>query len=637
VTPLLTVPARHAQAPTQAPTSPCRPFFTASDATGLDSSLRLITAHRCNSTLRLMRGGAYRLQREHSIASSVVITGAGAGGEVVFRPYAFNYRHFNVTGTTGNLTLISMTLADAYQDGSGIIYGGSIYLASGARGRFISVTFRNNTVRVRRNAALTNVEAYGQGGALWSNADSVAFDGCVFVSNMVWSQRYADGGAAYLSFRSYSDGVTITNTTFVNNTLETRLVALGAGVSRGGALYVDGGIGMGTSVVIDGGRFLGNQAIGRFLTTGHVWGGAVYLSIPTAVLKGVVFTRNVAYGASSSRLFSVNVYGGAISLVKPVGLSLRLSLRSVAFHNNSAMVPWSWMPALRTARGGGVYMDGCCSVLIWNDTEFVGNVASSPRRAYGGGAMLWGPVGTLALDAVTFRENYASVNGSMGTNAFGGGLMVWSAPTTSLTFSNCSWTSNRAALNNTADGRVSVGGGALYGRGGTVVFDRCSFLTNQAVGAAMSASTAIAASGGALALSVMNASLNHSTVVANSVVTAGPSASSSCATGGGAWVNMSTLSVVGGTVFRANTANAMGTVTCNQGGAIYVLGASAAVKILSGTVVEYSGSRAANTAYNDVVVSETTAVVQPTSAPSAAPSPSPTQLPSFTPTQVWCR
>jgi hypothetical protein len=630
---VLTVLARLGQAPTQAPTSPCRPLFTALDAAGLDSSLRVITANRCNSTLRLMRGGAYRLQREHSIASSVVITGAKAGSGVVLRPYTENYRHFNVTGTSGNLTLISITLADAFRNGSATVYGGSIYLAPGTRGRFVSVTFRNNTVQALDKA---------QGGALWSNADSVAFDGCTFVSNTASSEVVADGGGAYLTLSSSAGGVSLTKPSFINNTVETRSLVRGGASSRGGGLCVDASIDTAARVVINGGRFLGNQAFGRS-TTGSVWGGAVHLAIPTAALEGVVFVGNHAYGSSSAGSGTVSAYGGAVYLSNPVLslIPLVLTLRSLAFYNNSAVVARNGLVAgLRLGAGGGLYVLRCCSALAWNETIFLGNVASSPKQAFGGGAVVFNSVGTLGMDALTFQDNHARANGSQATSALGGGLVAHglTAATASITFSNCTWTSNGAAMNNTAvSGTVFIRGGGLYGRLATVTFDRCSLLKNQVVATGVSASTILSATGGALGLYTTNAFLNRSTVVANSVVTAGLSSPTSCATGGGSWTDSSTLTVVGGTVLAANTASARGAVTCNQGGAVYVLGATAALRFLSGTVVEYSGSRAANTAYNDVVVSETTAVVQPTRTPSVAPSQSPTKLPSEAPTSLPTR
>jgi hypothetical protein len=74
---------------------------------------------RCDCTVRIAAAGTYALPRTYNFGSQrVIITGASAPGTVKLVPRRGN-RHFYMSGLTGNLTLVGLTLANAFHNRSG--------------------------------------------------------------------------------------------------------------------------------------------------------------------------------------------------------------------------------------------------------------------------------------------------------------------------------------------------------------------------------------------------------------------------------------------------------------------------------------------------------------------------------------
>jgi predicted outer membrane repeat protein len=105
-----------------------------------------------------------------------------------------NLRHFSVTGRTANLTLVSLTLADSRIFTTGDANGSAIALTSNSVGRFVSVTFRNNTV------TSTSVSGGARGGAIYASMARLHFQSCTFRSNGAFSLVRSSGGAIFATY-----------------------------------------------------------------------------------------------------------------------------------------------------------------------------------------------------------------------------------------------------------------------------------------------------------------------------------------------------------------------------------------------------------------------------------------------------
>jgi hypothetical protein len=73
---------------------------------------------RCNCTVRITAAGTYSLPSEYSISSRVLITGASAPGPVTLVAGKRGNRHFSVSVANANLTLVGLTLARAFHNGT---------------------------------------------------------------------------------------------------------------------------------------------------------------------------------------------------------------------------------------------------------------------------------------------------------------------------------------------------------------------------------------------------------------------------------------------------------------------------------------------------------------------------------------
>jgi hypothetical protein len=281
----------------RAQTTACASVYTIASVnnTALDLALRTITGKSCASTVFITAAGTFRLLREHSIASRVVITGASAPGVVTLLTLGRRYRHFTVSSSAGNLTVVAVTLANAYlSSGAAIVQGGSVLINSNAAGRFVGVTWRNNTV------ISTSPSFYARGGAvLAGSAASVAFIACAFTANAAYSPVGSQGGG--LAITTANGNSNLTSTTFTGNTV--RVIGLTGAVAQGGGLYVSSASGS-RRLILSSCTFRSNQALmygTASATQGYAHGAGAYITISRAVInRWVLYTEACADAARGS-------------------------------------------------------------------------------------------------------------------------------------------------------------------------------------------------------------------------------------------------------------------------------------------------------------------------------------------------
>lgn len=158
--------------------------------------------------MRLFR----RLSQTYSLTKSVTLnaTSLPTGITLLAPP---DSRHFTVA-SSAVLTASKVTFAGGRlrSIGGSSAYGGSLHVSGSASGSFTSCTFRNNT-------AVSSAGVAG-GGAIYVTAgNSIAMVDCMVQDNVVVAGTEGRGGGVLMSTVT---SLTITRTTFLNNTVQVR-------------------------------------------------------------------------------------------------------------------------------------------------------------------------------------------------------------------------------------------------------------------------------------------------------------------------------------------------------------------------------------------------------------------------------
>jgi hypothetical protein len=326
----------------------------------------------------------------------------------------------------------------------------------------------NPTISVS-GLTLANGFATGNGGAILANNDPLVLTGLVFDSNQA-SGATANGGAIHVGS---SNNVTLTNSTFTNNT---------AG-NNGGVLNT----GSALDLTVTGGSFSGNNAgfLGGAINTSSTAtislnsstftnnssgttsgsGGAVNSSgTTTLAIDGSTFTNNTTVGTSGS-----GAGGGAVNSSGVTTLTITKS----AFVGNTVTGNFS---------GGGLHVGSSPSASI-SDTTFINNKVGAA-----GGGLRFSSSSTVTLDRVLVSGNQAS-----GSNSSSGGGME-------LTLGGSLTINDSAFVNNTATGTTSGGGsgGAIMTSSAALTITNSTFSGNAAVS---NFSTSTTPGGGAIRVS----------------------------------------------------------------------------------------------------------------------------------------
>jgi len=257
--------------------------------------------------------GTYNLVRGSIIfgngAQNITITGAGAATTVINMTTTLQDRIFfiNPPGTIAN---VSTTLQGLRFTGGRLtsdIYGGGAILAGGPTNALTitNCTFDNNTIAA---AAGTT------GGAInMSGGGALTIDQSTFSSN---SNPVSDGGAVYYflqNFANLTGSMTITNSTFTNNTVT-------AASSNGGAIGFaaqGAAAGQSFSVSIQRNTFTGNSApsgTGGAIHANNSFGAAGVINILynriVGNTAGNVNTSGLAMASSAGSVTATNNWWG---------------------------------------------------------------------------------------------------------------------------------------------------------------------------------------------------------------------------------------------------------------------------------------------------------------------------------------
>ncbi|MDH4136132.1 MAG: Ig-like domain repeat protein, partial [Anaerolineae bacterium] len=341
-------------------------------------------------------------------------TNDGKGGAI------FNHDEGTLTLSGSNFTSNS-----AGQDGGAIYNGGEMTATNG--------TFSGNT-------------AYYDGGAIYNIARSIDIVDCTFSGNHASAGK---GGAIYnwSGYHGGSASVTITNTTFSNNTASERGGAIDNyvydGTARvtitdstfsqnsswkGGAISNHRYTTLGARVDIADSTFSNNRAVGG----GD--GGAIHNAGDEVTVSRSVFSGNRTEG-----------WGGAISS------SGTLRIDQSSFINNVVLVE-----AIGYAGGGGAAISNLGGNATVTNSTFSGNTSDSRGCIYN-------QDGSLKVTDSTFSGNNADGEGGAINN-------YRFTSTTNATVTNCTLSANGARQ-----------GGNLYNFNGTLTL-RNSIVANSTRG-----------------------------------------------------------------------------------------------------------------------------------------------------------
>lgn len=386
------------------------------------------------------------------------------------------------------------------------------------------------------NSVFTSNTSTSQGGAVWSQANSMQITGCGFTTN-----ESPNGGALYVGANATTTEVK--NSDFSEN---------GATIADGGAIYSE------DNITIMGCDFEKN--------TSEKIGGAVRLAntATASTISGCTFTSNE----------STTSVGGAVALYGSKVATCIHSVSDCTFTTNTAytqggglycntitvnVTDCSFNTNTAKKSGGGAYVAGG-SAATFTDTAgtakntFTGNQATSEAAVeYGGGAICVGS-GSLIIDGYTFTNNKA-------ISAVGGAIANRGSK---LELKNTVW----------FEGNQGTNGGAIHMNSGTgtltIASGTITIKGNTATGhgGGIYKSGALNITGGTINLEG-NTTTNNGGAICNNngtmTVTGGTMTltDNTANYGGGIYVNNSSVSLTGANVtFTENTAN-------TYGGAIY--------------------------------------------------------------------
>jgi predicted outer membrane repeat protein len=607
-------------------------FYTipAGDNSYLESVLLGVYNNGLNAVVSFAAGGTYKLLREHIVVTQLVLTGASAtGGAVVLTPFDTNTRHFYVGDAGSKLTLVSLTVASGYltnsQSNPGM--GGAVYLGADTIGRFVNVTFYNNTLLSSSNTR----DPLAWGGAIYATQVlSLTLLYCQFIQNRAL-ETVTDGSVYGGGLMVYHPNSLVMSYCTFRGNLAQLTGEPDSAEAGGGAVALFLSASSASSVTLRSCSFLRNQAI--IQTTGSTGfnsqGGAVWVrdrdtSGTIITFYRCTFSSNVASISLASNSAETYSYGGAV-----YAESIRVRVNSSVFTNNTAIISTTSSPSnenIAKASGGAACVTGC-SVRVTGRSRFVGNKAVSFREARGGAvAVLDGNQAYASfVSGAVFQANLALASAagsvyaqtSLTQSAGGGTLAAYGGAVHDTCFTalfvNSSFTSNGAIVRGVGPADTDSGtgqGGALHITGHGLTFVRCNVTSNYVRGKEGSTGILVEVMGGGISADCSSCilTLNRTTLTNNSAVHWG---SHGRAKGGGAYIRAGDLYAYGGTTFRRNVATSasdrLGGAVCGDDSD----GLTSVIGLYDAVVVPYSGDDT-TTAYNSVYNTAQTNVLQPT-------------------------
>lgn len=396
----------------------------------------------------------------------------------------------------GALSIVDCALTSNLASGTGDSSGGAITASAGLV--VSGTTFTNNS-------AIGAAGHSGFAGAINANtAGTVSISDSTFTSNVArgTATRNALGGAI-----ATERPMTITNTTFTNNTAEAGATsgdAFGGAIKTYVALTISGtttftsndaiahgGYAMGGAIHTSGGQvtiggtttFVEDQSTvstsgsagvsGSGGDGGSAYGGGLYIATGASlVMSGsTTLQREVAVGGAAVASTNGNgggALGGAIYL--DTGTTAAVTGTSF-FDDNSATgggaTTASASGMTGSGRGGAIFALG--RLDVGTGARFQQNVATAniglpPLVSVSGGAIAMSGGGTLT--GATFRSNSAqdgSCSGSCANSALGGAVYIAGAAVDSLVeIANTTFSVNSAQAGTPANDTQGARGGAVY-------------------------------------------------------------------------------------------------------------------------------------------------------------------------------
>ncbi len=310
---------------------------------------------------------------------------------------------FTVNAAGGTVTLEGLTLQNGLNLPSN---GGAInVIASGGviardcdfinnranAGGAIYSTVSSTTLE---NCSFTGNASTLFGGAVRSagtSAQQVVIDACTFNGNDALS---GNGGA--IDHAGSGASLTIAGSTFTDNTC----------TSSGGAVFATGAL----SVTVTDSQFLDNIALG---TTSQDTGGVILINVPSAVIRGCDFERNLSAGSGGALRFSTSAgdiidcrfvenASSSAGALQVVGLGAWADVYNCVFDANSARRTGSDS----VSGGGAATVNGNSARAAFYNCLFTNNTATT------GGAIAAFDTGILDVFNCTFVGNDADALGS---------------------------------------------------------------------------------------------------------------------------------------------------------------------------------------------------------------------------------
>jgi len=368
-----------------------------------------------------IRNGSLPNAMDASTHGALTIT--NSGGATVSCDVAPNGKIIFNEASGADLTLSGLVIANCTADGGGIaisnVNGGNLAL---------------------HNVGFTNIKSDtgGPGGAIAHSTGNLVIDNSSFTGNGTDDGAgLGDGGAIWIGQVTLPQTVSISNTTFTNNTA----------AENGGAIYWTAADSLGHTIQMTNLTFTGNVANGDSSNTPEYGGGAIWSKnssssgAPLWLISNTVFSNNQAPKGVGGAI-AISSFG---TLAYPAA-STPLLGGIVASHFAGNSAGGSASADLRGGSGGAIYMHGDALTIV--ESSFVGNTTA---HGSGGAIANYSPnpnaSNPTVFANVTYSGNAADQNGGAIANLADGGQIALINDTIS---------------GNSANGTGGVPGGAVF-------------------------------------------------------------------------------------------------------------------------------------------------------------------------------
>lgn len=356
-------------------------------------------------------------------ATHGALTITNSGGATVSCDTAPNGKIIFNEASGADFTLTGVVVANCTADGGGI-----------------AISNLNGGKLTLNGVSFTNIKSGtgGSGGAIAHSNGSLAMNNVTFTGcGTDDGAGLGDGGALWIGQVTLPDTVSLSNTTFTNNTA----------AENGGAIYWTEADSLGHTIQMTNLTFTGNVANGDSSMTPEYGGGAIWSKNssssgpPLWLISNTVFTNNQAPKG----------VGGAIAISSSGTLAYPAATTPllggiVASHFSGNTAGGAASADLRGGSGGAIYMHGDALTIV--ESSFVNNAS---QHGSGGAIANNSPNPNAASPTVfanvTFAGNSADQNGGAIANLADGGQIALI---------------NDTIANNTANGTGGSQGGAVF-------------------------------------------------------------------------------------------------------------------------------------------------------------------------------